>query len=69
MNWSRRRSPSIQIGLGRTTLKGGILRLQARYQEAVAEHERALALDPSNEDAAASVGMDYAMLGRIRQKP
>ena len=50
-------------------VKGGILRLQARYQEAVAEHERALALDPSNEDAAASVGMDYAMLGRIRQKP
>jgi adenylate cyclase len=45
--------------------KGGILRLQARYQEAVAEHERALALDPSNEDAAASVGMDYAMLGRF----
>ena len=46
-------------------VKGGILRLQARYQEAVAEHERALALDPSNEDAAASVGMDYAMLGRF----
>jgi adenylate cyclase len=39
-------------------VKGGILRLQARYQEAVAEHERALALDPSNKDAAASVGMD-----------
>jgi adenylate cyclase len=46
-------------------VKGGILRLQARYQEAVAEHERALALDPSNEDAAASVGMDYTMLGRF----
>ena len=37
-------------------LKGGILRLQARYQEAVAEHERALALDPSNVDAAARRG-------------
>jgi adenylate cyclase len=46
-------------------VKGGILRLQARYQEAVVEHERALALDPSNEDAAASVGMDYTMLGRF----
>jgi tetratricopeptide (TPR) repeat protein len=29
-------------------LKGDILRFQARYQEAIAEHERALALDPSN---------------------
>ena len=46
-------------------VKGGILRFQARYQEAVAEHERALALDPSNADAAASLGLDYAMLGRF----
>jgi adenylate cyclase len=46
-------------------VKGGILRLEGRYQEAVAEHERALALDSSNEDAAASVGMDYTMLGRF----
>src|SRR6516164_2050442 len=29
------------------SLKGSILRFQARYPEAVAEHERALALDPS----------------------
>ena len=50
-------------------MKGNILRFQARYPEAVAEHERALALDPSNVDAAADLGFDYVMLGRIRQKP
>ena len=64
MNWSRRRSPSIRLDLPHD-VKGGILRLQARYEEAVAENERALALDPSNEDAAASVGMDYTMLGQF----
>ena len=46
-------------------LKGDILRFQARYQEAVAEHERALALDPSNVDAAASLGWDYVILGEF----
>jgi adenylate cyclase len=46
------------------SLKGDILRFQARNLEAVAEHERALALDPSNVGAAASVGFDYGMLGR-----
>jgi len=46
-------------------LKGDILRFQARYQEAVAEHERALALDPSNVYAAASLGWDYAAFGRF----
>jgi adenylate cyclase len=45
--------------------KGTILRFQARYQEAVAEHERALALDPSNVNAAAQLGFDYQMLGRF----
>ena len=50
-------------------LKGGILRFQARYPEAVAEHERALALDPSNVDAAANLGCDYVFFGRTRQKP
>jgi tetratricopeptide (TPR) repeat protein len=44
-------------------LKGNILGFQARYQEAVAEHERALALDPSNVDAAAYLGWDYARFG------
>ena len=46
-------------------LKGNILRDQARYQEAVAEHERALALDPSNVNAAGNLGLDYAMLGEF----
>jgi TolB-like protein/Tfp pilus assembly protein PilF len=45
--------------------KGNILRFQARYQEALAEHERALALDPSNVNAAAQLGFDYQMLGRF----
>jgi adenylate cyclase len=45
--------------------KGGILAFQARYQEAVAEHERALALDPSNVYAAASLGFDYINVGEF----
>ena len=45
--------------------KGGILELQARYQEAVAEHERALALDPSNVYAAANLGFDYLNVGEF----
>jgi adenylate cyclase len=44
-------------------LKGTILRFQARYQEAVAEHERALALDPSNVYAAAELGWDHVFFG------
>ena len=46
-------------------LKGSILRFQARYPEAVAEHERALALDPSNADAAASLGWDHVFFGHF----
>jgi TolB-like protein/class 3 adenylate cyclase/Flp pilus assembly protein TadD len=46
-------------------LRGDILRFQARNLEAVTEHERALALDPSDVFAAASVGFDYGMLGRF----
>ena len=49
-------------------LKGSILRFQARYPEAVAEHERALALDPSNMDAAGDLGFDYMMQGRELEK-
>jgi tetratricopeptide (TPR) repeat protein len=44
-------------------VKGSILRLQGRAEEAVAEHERALVLDPSNVDAAAQLGIDYRFLG------
>ncbi len=46
-------------------LKGGILRAQGRTQEAVAEHERALVLDPSNVDAAGQLGIDYRNLGQF----
>src|ERR1700722_12194398 len=46
-------------------LKGNILGFQARYPEAVAEHERALALDPSNVEAAASLGFDYMRFGEF----
>ena len=50
-------------------VKGDILRTQGRTEEAVAEHERALALDPSNVDAAAQLGFDYRSPRGIRQKP
>ena len=46
-------------------VKGSILREQRRTEEAVAEHERALALDPSNMDAAAQLGIDNRFLGRF----
>src|ERR1700690_4123710 len=46
-------------------VKGNIRGFQARYREAVAEHERALALDPSNVYAAADLGWDYARFGRF----
>ena len=46
-------------------LKGSILRTQGRTEEAVAQHQRALALDPSNVDAAAQLGNDYQFLGQF----
>ena len=46
-------------------LKGGILRAQGRNEEAVAENERALALDPSNVFAAGDLGFDYERLGEF----
>ena len=46
-------------------VKGDILRAQGRAEEAVAEHERALALDPSNVDADADLGFDYERLGEF----
>ena len=46
-------------------MKGNILRVQGRAEEAVAEHERALALDPSNTDAAGELGFDYMLRGEF----
>ena len=46
-------------------VKGGILRVKGRTEEGVAEQERALALDPSNVNAAAELGFDYANLGEF----
>jgi adenylate cyclase len=45
--------------------KGIILRFQGRTEEAVAEHERALALAPSNVDAVGNLGFDYERLGEF----
>jgi adenylate cyclase len=49
-------------------LKGGILRARGRSEEAVAEHERALALDPSNVFAAGELGFDYINRGEFDTK-
>jgi adenylate cyclase len=46
-------------------LKGAVLRVQGRAKEAVAEHERALALDSSNTDAVGQLGFDYGNLGEF----
>jgi adenylate cyclase len=46
-------------------VKGGILRAQGHPEDAVAEHERALALDPSNVYAAGELGFDYIRLGEF----
>jgi TolB-like protein/class 3 adenylate cyclase/Tfp pilus assembly protein PilF len=44
-------------------LKGNILQIEGRTEEAVAEHEHALALDPSDVDGNANLGVDYLYLG------
>src|SRR5208282_6058868 len=46
-------------------LKGTILLAKGRPEEALPEHERALALDPSNMDAAGQLGFDYERLGEF----
>jgi tetratricopeptide (TPR) repeat protein len=45
-------------------MKGNILQAEGRAEEAVAEHERALAIDPSLADAVANLGVDYLFLGQ-----
>jgi class 3 adenylate cyclase/Flp pilus assembly protein TadD len=44
-------------------MKGNILQTEGRTEEAVAEHERALTIDPSMADTAANLGVDYLFLG------
>ena len=46
-------------------MKGLILRLQGRTEEAVPEDERALALDPSNVHAVVDLGFDYGDFGQF----
>ena len=45
--------------------KGAVLRIQGRPGEAILEHERALALDPSNNSAVGELGFDYGNLGEF----
>jgi adenylate cyclase len=45
-------------------VKGNILQSEGRTEEAVAEHGRALAIDPSEADAVANLGVDYLYLGQ-----
>jgi adenylate cyclase len=45
--------------------KGSVLRFEGRTEEAVAEDERALTLDPSNVDAVGDLGFDYERLGEF----
>jgi adenylate cyclase len=45
-------------------MKGNILQSEGRTEEAVAEHERTLAIDPSQADAVANLGVDYLYLGQ-----
>jgi Flp pilus assembly protein TadD len=49
------------------SLKGGILRTQGRRDEAIAEHERALALDPALVLAESGLGLDYMYLGQFEK--
>ena len=45
--------------------KGAVLRFQGHPEEAILEHERALALDPSNMEAVGELGFDYGNLGEF----
>jgi adenylate cyclase len=45
--------------------KGSVLRAQGRAKEAIAEDERAAALDASNKEAVSALGYDYGNLGEF----
>ena len=40
---------------------------RARFDEAIAENERALALDPANVERHAGLGWDYSTLGQFEK--
>ena len=48
-------------------IKGNVLRAEGRLDDAIAEYERALALDPSAANAYASLGDMYATLGQYEK--
>jgi tetratricopeptide (TPR) repeat protein len=47
--------------------KGHILMFQAHHDEAIAEHERSIALDPADPDAVAGLVYDYNQLGQFEK--
>jgi tetratricopeptide (TPR) repeat protein len=49
------------------SFRGGILRGEGRLDEAIAEHERALALDPALVTGDAGLGFDYLYLGQFEK--
>jgi adenylate cyclase len=58
------RDPNDHYALGS---KGHILQNQAHYDEAIAEHERSLALDPSEADVVVGLAFDYLLLGQFEK--
>jgi adenylate cyclase len=48
-------------------MKGNVLQSTGHPEEAVAEHERAFAIDPSQADAVANLGVDYLYLGQFEK--
>ena len=44
--------------------KGQVLKAERRFDDAIAEYERALALDPNAANAVAALGSTYALLGQ-----
>src|SRR5208282_2452142 len=48
-------------------VKGQVLRAERRFDDAIAEYERALALDPNNAYAVGGLGETYALLGQYEK--
>ena len=58
------RDPNDHYALGS---KGHILQNQAHYDEAIAEHERSIALDPADADVVVGLAFDYLLLGQFEK--